>query len=159
MAILETLRPFFRLCQLSGFIPYRMEFVGETGGSNKTCRFSFSFKYPITWWYIFLCLAHLGGFFYLTIQTLGINTTVEENGNPLLLKAASDISIVTSHIVYFGTRFICLRYSLLSQILRLFQQVDYEMSKFVQSQLNISRKVVLRIIVASLGVVFWVRQQ
>ena len=46
---LVGLRPFVWLGQLSGFLPFRMEVEPETG---KFLRFRFSFRHPLTWFYI-----------------------------------------------------------------------------------------------------------
>ena len=48
---LTNLRPFVRLCQLSGFIPFRMEVDSET---KKFQQFSFSFHHPLTWWFFII---------------------------------------------------------------------------------------------------------
>ena len=48
---LTNLRPFVRFCQLSGFIPFRMEMDSET---KKFQRFSFSFHHPLTWWFFIM---------------------------------------------------------------------------------------------------------
>ena len=56
---LTNLRPFVRLCQLIGFIPFRMEVDSET---KKFQRFSFSFRHPLTWWFIITKLSNCVSF-------------------------------------------------------------------------------------------------
>ena len=56
MSSLDNYRSFFRLCQFAGFLPFRME-INET--TNQFQRFSFSWRYPITWWYSISSIASI----------------------------------------------------------------------------------------------------
>lgn len=50
MSGLEQMRPFFRVCQCVGLFPFRMELKDNA----RVSSFTFSWKYPITWWFIIL---------------------------------------------------------------------------------------------------------
>ena len=50
---LEKLRPFVRFCQIVGFFPFRMETDLQSG---KLKRFTFSFRHPVTWWYMMILI-------------------------------------------------------------------------------------------------------
>lgn len=56
MSELVALRPFVRLCQISGLFPFRLESDSET---KHFKRFVFSFFHPLTFWYAFLLLLQI----------------------------------------------------------------------------------------------------
>lgn len=49
MSGLEQMRIFFRICQCTGLFPFRLELADRT---KSVFNISFSWKYPITWWFI-----------------------------------------------------------------------------------------------------------
>ena len=69
--------PFVRLCQLSGFIPFRMEIDPLT----KTFRrFNFSLCHPLTWWFVGVKMACSTSFVFSAqlVQSLLLEIQADE---------------------------------------------------------------------------------
>lgn len=123
----EELRPFLRFCQCVGLIPFRMEMDPIT---KKFWRFSFSLKYPITWWYILLLFLTLIGV-YLNLVAVAsfrmVSDLVAIPDMPMLQTTITMTSMFTLFvriIISFGARLILLRHSALGKMLQLVQQVE-----------------------------------
>ena len=55
--MLVKLQPFVYYCQFVGLIPFVME--TDEFPMKKFRKFSFSLRYPVTWWFFFLCISQL----------------------------------------------------------------------------------------------------
>lgn len=56
MIIFQQLRPFVNFCQFFGLFPFFIENVPETKQFKK---FAFSWKHPVTWWFIILFFTYI----------------------------------------------------------------------------------------------------
>ena len=129
LEVMIQLRPFLRVCQFVGMIPFRLEIDPET---NEFLRFSFSFKYPITWWYILLTVLDLCSFCISAICSRSAKIFIE-HGNAAFT-SSSPLLVVISVLMLFtllvnlfmgmGSRLIPLRHSMLMEILQHIGKVD-----------------------------------
>ena len=92
MSTLEHLRSFFRLCQFSGFPPFRLELNDKTGEFQQI---SYSWKYPITWYFIAISITSTTDLVFLANALF--NTT-EFDHLPLVFK----ITTKTVAILYIA---------------------------------------------------------
>ncbi len=101
MSTLEQLRPFVSLCQACGMIPYVMEYDSIT---KKFVRFTFSFKYFTTWWFLFVVLLQLSTPFMLTDMMI---TVLKEMSNDLNLPITAIILIGVNSVGSFTQMAMC----------------------------------------------------
>lgn len=101
MTALEQLRPFISLCQACGMIPYVMEYDSIT---KKFVRFTFSFKYFTTWWFLFVALLQLSAPFMLTNITIA---TLKEMSNDLSLPITAIILTGVNSVGSFTQMAMC----------------------------------------------------
>lgn len=99
MSTLEKLRSFFRLCQFLGFLPFRMNIDDETG---KFQGFSYSWKYPITWWYIVTSIASIV-FFVFLLEVLFKSSDIDDL--PFIIKITTKTDIVLNFVLIISTRY------------------------------------------------------
>lgn len=126
---MNQLRPFLRICQFVGMIPFRLEIDPET---DEFLRFSFSFKYPITWWYILLTVLDLCSFCISAISSRSVKIFIEQS-NAVFTSTSSLLDVISTLmtftlIVYMvigiGSRLIPLRHSVFTEILHCVKTVD-----------------------------------
>ena len=148
------LRPFLRLCQFVGLLPFRIEFEQKT---NRFKRFSFSLKYPITWWYTLLFLSIIGTLYLNWVTSPSTKIMSDQNtlsgSSSMSMKTAIGlISIVTYgalNLVGIGARFVYLRYSTIKKMLDYMQQVEIGL-KTVQMDFKIylGRRIILGLLLS-----------
>lgn len=99
MSNLDSLLIFFRLCQFSGFLPFRME-IDQTTGGLKT--FSFSLRHPVMWWYLMGCLSSVI-VFSLLIKELFVTQEIERL--PTVIKITTKTIVVLYYFVFMWARY------------------------------------------------------
>lgn len=162
--VLEELpvRPFLRLCQFVGLIPYRIEFHPKT---NRFQRFSFSFKYPITWWYTLLFLSVICAIYINWVTSPSVKMVSEDNptnimsgSSSMALKTAIGvISIFTYgvlNVIGIGARFVYLRCSTIKKMWDYMQQFEdgLKMVK-IEFQISLGRRIIIGLILSMCSVI------
>lgn len=147
MSAIEQMRPFFRFCQAVGFFPFRMEIDKRT---RKFQELSFSWRYPITWWFSALTLIQLFTSYFTMSPVL---KDQELNKLPTTIH----VSVSTSGVIYFlvvlSSRFwITLRFPTLRNALRRMQQVEQSIEEHPDCRCTIKR----RMIVGFICIFLWV---
>ena len=82
---LVKLRSFVRFCQIVGFFPFRMETDQQSG---KLKRFTFSYRHPVTWWFIViqsLCWIQIGILFWYKLGNTNVEEVTQEMDNRLAI--------------------------------------------------------------------------
>ncbi len=123
MSTLNALRPFVRLCQIIGLIPYTMELDPETKSFQ---RFSFSFKsFPARWYSIVLvtqiCGLVVGGATLKNYYQSDIYTDMHLPIVIVLLQGATSFTLFLILIIKRGVVF-C--YRPLRRVVELLVEVD-----------------------------------
>ena len=141
MSALEELRPFFRFCQLVGFLPFRMEIDKRT---RRFQQFSFSWRNPITWWCVALSLIQLILCYFTLSPTLG---------DPELIKLPTiiNISLSISGIIYFlvelSSRYwLAARFSALRNAIQLMRQVEQNLEEHPDCKCTIKRRMIVGLV-------------
>ena len=147
MSALEEMRPFVRFCQFVGFFPFRMEIDRRT---EKFRQFSFSWRYPITWWFVELALIHVVSYFLIYTNIL---KSSEADKLPLIIYA----SLTTSGAIYFcvllsARYWITFRLSSLRRVIELVRQIEIRLREHPDCNSTMKR----RIIVGLTCTFFWV---
>ena len=125
MGGLENLRLFIWFSQLCGFIPFRMQINAET---KKFERFLFSFRHPLTWWFLFLKTVSLSGLVLLiypfVMKSKGPN---HEKEDTFLKKICSKFADVAQFAVSFSCQLVMFRSSHLGKAVELIVKADEQM--------------------------------
>lgn len=127
MLILYQLRPLIWMCQLSGLLPFYMEFDPDT---KKFRKFSFSWKRPMTWWFVFLCIGQFA-FLIFDIRISWIafyqNDVIKSN-IPKVFSAFLFVEHLLFVFLIDMARFMILKYSNLRCAVHLIQKVHNMLS-------------------------------
>ena len=132
---LAKIGPFVQICQLIGFIPFRMEIDPQT----KTFRrFTFSMRDPLTWWFIVLKIFALGALsfsLYTTLFSSPIDPMLKDEAVSL-----KEISFVCQTIIAiafdFTLQFVMIRYSNLGNAIEFIKKAD----ETLESVSNVERR-------------------
>ncbi len=147
MSVLERMRLFFRFCQAVGFFPFRMEIDKQ---SKQFKEFTFSWRYPITWWFSALTLIQLITSYFTISPVL---QDQELNKLPSTLNVSMSISGVIFFLVVLSSRFwITLRFYTLQNALRWMQQVEQNIEEHPDCRCTIK----IRTIVGFICIFLWV---
>ena len=116
---LATLGPFVRLCQLSGFFPFRMELDAETG------RFlglrQFSWRHPLTWWFLTVKLVTLS----FVVPWVGmVRSLLSKTDQEMLLKACLSCQEIFAMVVSVMIFLTPLGFSRLGRAVDLIRKAD-----------------------------------
>ena len=141
MSALEEMRPFFRFCQFFGYLPFRMEIDKET---RRFQRFSFSWRNPITWWWVAFSLIQLILCYFFVPPFLE---------DPELIKLPTTISIslsITGVLYLFAELssryFLALRFSALHNAIQLMQQVEQNLEEHPDCKCTIRRRMTIGLV-------------
>jgi len=123
MSALKDLRPFIRLCQILGLIPYSMEIDPETKSFH---RFRFSMRSLPAWWYIIALVAQAVGF-----VVIGVSFSEYYQSNhfsdlqlPIVVTLLGASSQFIFLLVQIFKRGIILRYNTLGRVVELLKEVE-----------------------------------
>lgn len=123
--LISKLRPFVKICQINGLIPFSMELYPNTG---RFLKFTFSFKKFVSWWYIFLAIFQvsmtLGIGFVATGKSIDIQKTEGKSQLPKPVFVLMLFTNLLSLIQFFMGRGILLRYKRLRKIIALIKEVE-----------------------------------
>ena len=149
MSALEQMRPFFRLCQCVGFFPFRMEIDKRT---KKFQQFSFSWRYPITWWFVTLILAQ---FFMFFVMMNDASKSFRKD-----LPITISISLLGSSFIFIilinSARFwVTLRLKTLLQVIQQLQIIEKSLREHYDRQCNIKLRTVIGCICTFIWVWLW----
>lgn len=119
MTSFDNLSSFFRLCQFSGFLPFRMETEQDT---RRFQKFSFSLCYPITWWSVNNCIVSI------LVSTLLIEemfTNSDIISLPFIIKITTLTVIILHLVLSISCRFwLIFRFPTVSKAIQLMQKVE-----------------------------------
>ena len=148
MSALEQMRPFFRLCQCVGFFPFRMEIDKRT---RKFQQFSFSWRYPITWWFVTLVLAQFFTFFVM-VKMNDASISLKKD-LPITISISLTGSTFFSIILINSARFwVTLRLKTLQQVIQQLQIIEKSLREHSDYQCNIK----LRTVIGCICTLIWV---
>lgn len=99
MSHLDSLHYFFRLCQFSGFLPFRME-MDQTTARLKT--FSFSLRHPVMWWYLTGCFTSVI-IFVLLLDELFVTPEIQRL--PPVIKITTKTVVILYYILFMSVRY------------------------------------------------------
>lgn len=108
------MRPFFRYCQLIGFFPFRMEFEKTT---KRFKNFSFSWSYPITWWFIVFTLVNYVSYYVSTTQLF---KSSHFNNLPFLVY----VTLMTVMVIYVAIVMLS-RFVITSRFSHLYKAIEF----------------------------------
>lgn len=136
MFIFQKLRPFVWMCQCFGAFPFFIETFPETKIFKK---FSFSWKHPVTWWFIFIVVIQI--IFLITDLFRAWRDYYQESVLNSSLPTIFAIFILLEHLFFFmlvaATRFmIFLKYSHLYRAFCLIQKAENILCKEEDLSLN-----------------------
>lgn len=151
--VVEELRPLLRLCQFVGLTPFRIEYDSKTG---RFQRFSFSLKYPVTWWYTLLFLSVIGSIYINWVTSPSVKLVSDGDAADFISSAPSSMSLkkaigVISILTYgvlnligFGARFVYLRCSSIKKMLDYMQQVEDGLRTVkIDFKISLGRRIIL----------------
>ena len=130
---LAKIGPFVRICQLIGFIPFRMEIDPQT----KTFRrFTFSMRDPLTWWFIVLKIFALGALCF-SLYAILFSSPIDPMPNDEAVKFVSSVCqpIITIASMFIE-QFFMIRYSNLGNAIEFIKKAD----ETLESVSNIERR-------------------
>ncbi len=148
MSGLERIRPFFRLCQCVGFIPFRMETDNLTG---RFQRFTFSWRYSIVWWFVMISFIQFVCYYFI-VRSFFNNSELKE------MPVTVYVPLTASTNIYFLTvvsaRFwITIRFSALCKAIELMRRLELSLKDNPDCKCTINRRLTVGLIVT----VVWVR--
>ncbi len=147
MSALEQIRPFFRFCQCVGFFPFRMEINRRT---RRFQQFSFSWRFPITWWFVELALLHLIVYYFVYTTILASS---EVNALPLIIYGALTTAGAIYILVLLTSRYwVTFRLSALCRAIELVHQIEKHLKEHPDCKCTIKRRIAVGLICS----VFWV---
>lgn len=122
MLIFDQLRPLVFACQIFGVIPFYMETDPDT---NQFKKFSFSWKRPVTWWFICFFIANL---IFLPIYTrmfwqIFYNIGVVRSNVPLAFIGFMLMEHIFFFLLIVMARYILFKYSHFHRAISLIQKV------------------------------------
>jgi len=157
MSALKQLKPFVRVCQISGLIPFTMETDPET---KEFIKFGFSLKSaPAVWYFTILFVVILS--FILPTATVSNNlSSIFENAVDnmnlstvgLLLLGATQISYV---VLFNIKRVTVLRYNHLRKAVALVKEVEQHLSDLPQCKNTVILRTFIGLIIAIFMVTFF----
>lgn len=152
MSGLEGLRPFFRICQLSGFLPYRIEINKELGRFEKL---SFSWRFPITWWFIFISVVN--SCIHIIIGSLIFrNTTV--NNLPLAVRGTMMTVFVSFLVLLLTVRYLlAFRFQTLCKAIAFLRKTEDSLmtnDQYLVCRCTVKQRTIMGLIVTFLWVFF-----
>ena len=119
MSCLDKLRYFFRLCQFIGILPFRMDDDKITGRFKK---FSYSWKYPISWWHITTSVASIISAVLILEETFK-NSDIEDL--PLIVKITIKTIITLYVVLILLSRYILLfKFHTLCKAIQFMQRIE-----------------------------------
>lgn len=121
----KELRLFVRLCQITGLIPYSIEYDPKTGQFE---RFSFAWRKFLTWWYVGILVLQGSIAINNTVQVYrSLQTQFSASGTKYLPTAVVILS-GSSQLFYFAivviVRVTVVRYSRLCKAIQLIREVE-----------------------------------
>lgn len=151
MSALEQLRPFFSLCQATGFIPF---FMKTDKHSKRLISFVFSCSSLVTWWFILITILQVG-FPIVTIQLIinGILSTDEET--PVTVKFLIIVTFCCYMIQLVTARYVILRhYSRLRNAVQLALQLEelFQTNNVWTYSNSINRRFIIGVLFLALSV-------
>ena len=119
MSRLEQLRPLFRLCQFTGMLPFRLESEGKLA---RLDNFTYSWKYPITWYFITTTIISVAIYAYFVC----ILFNSEEFYNlPLVIKTTTETVALLYISLILSSRFwLAFKLSTLRKAIELMQKIE-----------------------------------
>lgn len=151
MSGLDDLLPFFRFCQLVGFFPFRMEFE-ESNNNRQLTHFSFSWSYPITWWFVVIALVNY--ITYLLLLSVLIKTP-----ELLSLPPVVNVTVMTVIFLYFllllsARYWITIRFSTFRKAIEFMRLAEHNLANsFSRYEKN---SIKLRTYIGIVGTLLWV---
>ncbi len=150
MSALEKMRSFFRLCQCAGLFPFRMEINKQSG---KFEQFSFSWRYPVTWWYITLAFSQLIMFYFMMSATLIMSTEKQEN-LPIIIYISITGSSAIFLLIVISVRFwITFHFAALRQAINHLKLVEQSLTNHSDYH---HCTIKIRIVIGCICTLFWV---
>lgn len=159
MSALKQLKPFVRVCQISGLIPFTMETDPET---KEFLKFGFSLKSaPALWYFTLLLLVILS--FTIPMATLSSNiSSIYENAVDnlnlstvgLLLLGATQLSYA---VLFNIKRVTVLRYKHFRRAVALVKEVEQHLSDLPQCKNTVILRTVIGLIIAVFMVTYFIR--
>ena len=135
MLIFETLRPFVTFFQGCGFIPFALKIEQRP---EKFAKFTFSFKYLVTWWYLLQLITQLFvtiRFSYLTGNIA--NALVYSFQNTSLIPVLLLVVVLGSHLFQLVIgRLILINYKHLRNAVEAIQEAESIIRKNPSSVMN-----------------------
>ncbi len=156
MSALKQLKPFVRLCQISGLIPFTMETDPET---KEFIKFGFSLKSaPAVWYFTILFVVILS--FLIPTSTLSINfSSIFENVvTNMILSTVGVLLLGASHfsfmILFNIKRVTVLRYKHLRRAVVLVKEVEQHLSDLPHCKNTVKLRTIIGLTIAILMVDF-----
>ena len=100
MSNLKIFCRFFRVFQISGILPFRMEIDATTGNFSK---FSYSLKYPITWWCVITSIISTVFFVFLIEEFFSTSDELEDL--PSVITVTTKTEIILNTIIILSNRY------------------------------------------------------
>ena len=147
MSVLEELRPFFRVCQCVSFFPFRMEIDKKT----KTFqRFSFSWRYPITWWFFIISVTQMISY-YIIFSSVVISRDVEELS--VIIKTSIKVMGTIYLLILLSSRYwVTFRLSTLNQAIELMHRIEQSLSENPKCKHTIKIRMFIAFVTTSIWV-------
>ena len=111
MSALEQLRPFVSLCQACEFIPYVMEYQRKDVITKKFVRFTFSFKYFTTWWFLMVAILQFLIPFLMASMFNIVNNELAASQLPIMIMILNVVNSIGFSAQYVTCRWIGFRYN------------------------------------------------
>ncbi len=122
MSALEELQQFVSLCHACGMIPYVMEYDSIT---KKFVKFTFSFKYFTTWWFISVSVLLCSVLCVLMYSVMTILLGLLTNNNvPIKVPIIFGVNSVGFFTLFLVYRLMVLRFRRLRSAVRAVQEVE-----------------------------------
>ena len=138
MSALEKLRPFFRVCQCVGIFSNRIENERKT---RRLMQFSFSWRYPIVWWFTALAFIHLTICYFILTPVL---SDPELNQLPTTISVSLSITGVVYYLVELSSRYwLALRFSAVRKAIKLMRQVEENLEECQDCKCTIRRRMTI----------------
>ena len=127
MKIFNQLRPFVFICQAAGFCPF---FIETKKSTDAFIKFSFAWKKPLTWWFIFIFVLQFVFAIFDTNVILQVffGEGIDRGNIPQIFSVYSTIELFFFFILLGGARYIIFRYPHMKRAIELVNKVHHNLA-------------------------------
>ncbi|KAI9565951.1 hypothetical protein GHT06_009749 [Daphnia sinensis] len=122
MSVFEQLRPFVRLCQVCGLIPYTMKRNSITG---KFEQFTFSVRNVSTWWFLLVFISQISAVVVVRFLSSYLQGALSTEGNiPTTMIFLTGVTSSAFLAQLLSSRWIALNYRHLDNVVKAVQEIE-----------------------------------